>query len=244
MNGYQLTRQWFEWKFNNPGKMSAGHAELYFYIIDRWNYFSQKTEFGLPRVHTMEVLSIGSHNTYKKLLNDLVANGFVKIIRESSNQYHHTTIIGLSKIDIPFSTPLETPTETPSEKASDTIDNLKNYETNESKEEINSKPEAKPKKKPRAKKTQFVPPTFEQVESYFHENGASTDLAERCYFHYKDLDWHNKFGKKLSNWKTTVLNNWILKNQNKEQTVYVPPPPPAQPARRSRPLHESYTFNS
>lgn len=240
MNGYQLTRQWFEWKFNNPGKMSAGHAELYFYIIDRWNYFSQKTEFGLPRVHTMEVLSIGSHNTYKKLLNDLVDNGFVKIIRESSNQYHHTTIIGLSKIDIPFSTPLETP----SEKASDTIDNLKNYENNESKEELNSKPEAKPKKNPIAKKTQFVPPTFEQIEAYFHEHGASTYLAEKCFFHYKDLNWHNKFGKPILNWKTTVLNNWILKNQNNEQTSYVPPPPPEQPARRSRPLHESFTFNS
>ena len=239
MNGYQLTRQWFEWKFNNPGKMSAGHAELYFYIIDRWNYFSQKAEFGLPRVHTMEVLSIGSHNTYKKLLNDLVFNGFVKIIRESSNQYHHTTIIGLSKIDIPFSTPLETP----SEKASDTIDNLKNYENNESKEELNSKPEAKPEKKPRAKKTQFVPPTYEQVEAYFLEQGGSRDKAEECYFYYKKLDWHNKFGKPVLNWKTTVLNNWILKNHNKEQTVYVPPPPPAQPARRSRPLHESFTFN-
>jgi len=108
----------------------------------------------------------------------------------------------------------------------------------------NSKPDVKPDSKRKPKKTQFVPPTFEQVESYFHENGASTDLAEKCYFHYKDLNWHNKFGKPVLNWKTTVLNNWILKNQNKEQTVYVPPPPPAQPARRSRPLHESYTFNS
>jgi hypothetical protein len=106
----------------------------------------------------------------------------------------------------------------------------------------NTKPDVKPDGKSKKKKVEFMPPTFEQVESYFHENGASTDLAERCYFHYKDLDWHNKFGKKLSNWKSTMLKNWIHKNQNNEQTTYVPPPPPAQPARRSRPLHESYTF--
>lgn len=108
----------------------------------------------------------------------------------------------------------------------------------------NSKPDVKPDAKSKPKKIQFVPPTFEQIEAYFHEHGASTYLAEKCFFHYKDLNWHNKFGKPILNWKTTVLNNWILKNQNNEQTSYVPPPPPEQPARRSRPLHESFTFNS
>ena len=139
MNGYQLTRQWFEWRFNNPGKLSAGHAELYFYIVDRWNYFGQKAEFGLPRLHTMEVLSIGSRNTYKKLFGDLIEHGFIKLIRESCNQYHHSSIIGLSKFEQAPATPLETPTEQPIEQSDnqppDPIGNLKNKETKEPKKE-------------------------------------------------------------------------------------------------------------
>jgi hypothetical protein len=139
MNGYQLTRQWFEWRFNNPGKLSAGHAELYFYIVDRWNYFGQKSEFGLPRLHTMEVLSIGSRNTYKKLFGDLIEHGFIKLIRESCNQYHHASIIALSKFEQPPATPLETPTEQPTEQAGnqppDPIGKPNNQGTKEPKKE-------------------------------------------------------------------------------------------------------------
>jgi hypothetical protein len=135
MNGYQLTRQWFEWRFNNPGKLSAGHAELYFYIVDRWNYFGQKAEFGLPRLHTMEVLSIGSRNTYKKLFGDLIEHGFIKLIRESCNQYHHSSIIGLSKFEQAPDTPLDTPTEQAVEQAveqaPDPIDKPINQRTKE-----------------------------------------------------------------------------------------------------------------
>ena len=131
MNGYQLTRQWFEWRFNNPGKLSAGHAELYFYIVDRWNYFGQKAEFGLPRLHTMEVLSIGSRNTYKKLFGDLIEHGFIKLIRESCNQYHHASIIALSKFEQAPDTPLDTPTEQAPEQAPDPIDKPINQRTKE-----------------------------------------------------------------------------------------------------------------
>jgi len=139
MNGYQLTRQWFEWRFNNPGKLSAGHAELYFYIVDRWNYFGQKAEFGLPRLHTMEVLSIGSRNTYKKLFGDLIEHGFIKLIRESCNQYHHASIIALSKFEQAPDTPLDTPTEQAVEQAveqaPDPIDKPINQRTKEPKKE-------------------------------------------------------------------------------------------------------------
>jgi hypothetical protein len=241
MNGYQLTRQWFEWRFNNPGKLSSAHAELYFYIVDRWNYFGQKSEFGLPRLHTMEVLSIGSRNTYKKLFGDLIDYGFIKLIRESCNQYHHASIIALSKFEQAHDTPLDTPTEQAVEQAPDPIGKPINQETNEP---ITNEP--KPKKVKR-QVTQFVPPTYDQLEAYFIENGATRDQAERCYFYYKELDWHNKFGKKLVNWKSTVRNNWIHKNQNNEPTFEVPPPPaPAEqgPQRKAHQFHESFNFTT
>ena len=92
-----------------------------------------------------------------------------------------------------------------------------------------------------------MPPAYDQLEAYFIENGATRDQAERCYFYYKELDWHNKFGKKLVNWKSTVRNNWIHKNQNNELTFEVPPPPaPAEqgPQRKAHQFHESFNFKS
>lgn len=96
--GYKLTRTWFDFKFENPGKIKASHTELYFYIIDLWNRLGQKERFGLPTAVTMECLGIGSYNTYKRNLNDLIDFGFIQLIQESKNQ-HQSKIIALSKFD-------------------------------------------------------------------------------------------------------------------------------------------------
>jgi hypothetical protein len=227
MNGYQLTRQWFEWRFNNPGKLSSAHAELYFYIVDRWNYFGQKSEFGLPRMHTMEVLSIGSRNTYKKIFNDLIEHGFIKLIRESSNQYHHASIIALSKFDQAPDTPLDTPTEQAleqaPEQAPDPIDKPNNQQTN----------------KPIISKKHFQAPTFEEVRDYFIQQGETLDNLYRCYNYYNDANWKNRDGKQVKDWRRTIKTNWFNKNQNvTNQEV----PAQSSPGTNRR-FHESYKPN-
>lgn len=98
MNGYDLTRNWYNYKFDNPSKVRAIHSDLYFYIIDLWNRLGQKKEFGLPTNVTMQLMNIGSYNTYKKTLLDLIDFGFVKLVMDSKNQ-HSSKIIALSKID-------------------------------------------------------------------------------------------------------------------------------------------------
>lgn len=98
MNGYNLLRDWFNFKFANPSKTKAIHSDFYCYLIDRWNRLGQKHEFGLPTSVTMEALGIGSYNTYKKTLNDLVEFGFVTIVSESKNQYQ-SKIVAISKND-------------------------------------------------------------------------------------------------------------------------------------------------
>lgn len=243
MNGYQLTRRWFNFAFEKT-EAKAQHTAIYCWLVELNNRLGWKDEFTINTQFTMEGLSIGNKNTYLAALADLESWGFIKTLRPSINQ-NYGRVITLRCGD--FVTPDTTAMDKAVIQENDgngegSVPIVKQETIKPENTKPDIKPEQNPKKKPRAKKTQFVPPTFEQLEAYFHENGASTYLAEKCYFHYKDLNWHNKFGKPVLNWKTTVLNNWILKNQNKEQTVYVPPPPPAQPARRSRPLHESYTF--
>lgn len=125
--GYKLTRTWFDFKFDNPGKIKASHTELYFYIIDLWNRLGQKEKFGLPTAVTMECLGIGSYNTYKRNLNDLIDFGFILLIQESKNQ-HQSKVIALSKFDKATDKALDKAHIKAIDKATDDIDKQYNNE--------------------------------------------------------------------------------------------------------------------
>lgn len=125
--GYKLTRTWFDFKFDNPGKIKASHTELYFYIIDLWNRLGQKEKFGLPTAVTMECLGIGSYNTYKRNLNDLIDFGFILLIQESKNQ-HQSKVIALSKFDKATDKALDKAHIKATDEATDDIDKQYNNE--------------------------------------------------------------------------------------------------------------------
>lgn len=120
MNGYDLTRMWYNFKFENPKLVRAIHSDMYFYIVDLWNRLGNKSEFGLPTSVTMECLGIGSYNTYKKTFNDLVSFGFIKVVKDSINQ-HSSRIVALSKIDKATDKALDKATIKATDKATDTI---------------------------------------------------------------------------------------------------------------------------
>lgn len=141
MNGYNLIRAWYNFRFENPSKTNARHSDLYCYLVDQWNRLGQKKEFGLPTFYTMECLGIGSYNTYKKTLSDLVAFGFIKIIKDSKNQ-HNSKIVALSNFDKALDKALDKATTKAVDKALDTIDKQLNNETKE--EENKPKKEAVP----------------------------------------------------------------------------------------------------
>ena len=130
MNGYNLIRDWYNFKFENPSRVKASHSDFYCYLIDRWNRLGQKQEFGLPTSVTMEALGIGSYNTYKKTLQDLIDFGFIKLVAESKNQ-HQSKVIALSKNDKASDKALDEATNKAPDKAPDTITKQMNKETNE-----------------------------------------------------------------------------------------------------------------
>jgi len=117
MTGYDLSRSWFNFRFENPSKVRSVHTELYLYLVDQWNRLGQKTEIGLPTKFTMDCLGIGSYNTFKNTLSDLVRWGFVKVVKDSVNQ-HSAKIVALSKNDKASDKALDKATT----KATDTID--------------------------------------------------------------------------------------------------------------------------
>jgi uncharacterized protein YoaH (UPF0181 family) len=98
MDGYSLSRQWFDWCFENPEKIKPNHGALFFYIIEHCNRLGWKDKFGLPTTVTMEAIGIKSYNTYIDALRDLVAWGFIEMVEKSKNQYT-ANIIALLKND-------------------------------------------------------------------------------------------------------------------------------------------------
>jgi hypothetical protein len=95
MNGYALSRNWFDWCFENTEKISPNHSALYFFIIEQCNRLGWKEKFGLPTSMAKEAVGIRSYNTYVKTLNDLVEWGFIVMIEKSKNQYT-SNIVALS----------------------------------------------------------------------------------------------------------------------------------------------------
>jgi hypothetical protein len=139
MNGYDLSREFFAYKFENSNKIKANHTELYFYIIDLWNRLGQKKEFGLPTSVTMECLGIGSYNTYKKTLNDLIEIGFIKLISDSKNQ-HYSKVVAISKFDKALDKALDKATIKAVDKAPDkAVDSIDKQINNITNKQINNK---------------------------------------------------------------------------------------------------------
>lgn len=96
LNGYELSRLWFDFCFENPELIKPNHTAIYFFAIEHCNRLGWKEKFGLPSSMTMEAVGIKSYNTYINSLKDLVKWGFIKMIEKSKNQYS-SNIIALSK---------------------------------------------------------------------------------------------------------------------------------------------------
>ena len=99
MDGYSLTRAWFDFAFAHT-ECKAVHTAMYLLIVNLNNKLLWKKEFGLPSEYCMEGLSIKNRRTYTNTLNDLVRWGFVEIIQESKNQ-HQSRVISLSAYTAP-----------------------------------------------------------------------------------------------------------------------------------------------
>jgi uncharacterized phage protein (TIGR02220 family) len=98
MNSYELSRNWFDWCFENPEKINPNHSALYFFCIEHCNRLGWKPKFGLPTTMAKEAIGIKSYNTYSNTLTNLVEWGFIEMLEKSKNQYS-ANIIALSNND-------------------------------------------------------------------------------------------------------------------------------------------------
>lgn len=83
-------------------------------------------------------------------------------------------------------------------------------------------PEKEKKQKPKVNKPEFIPPTLDEVKSYFEGRLPDWERqAELFFYHFDSLGWRNTNGTKIVNWDSKA-NFWItekqLQNGNKSTT--------------------------
>lgn len=92
MDVFSLSRNWFEFCFNNPEKIKPGHSAVYFFAIEHCNRLGWKDKFGFPSQMVMEAVGIKNWRTYSAILKELVGFGFIEMIEISKNQYSSNII--------------------------------------------------------------------------------------------------------------------------------------------------------
>lgn len=96
MNSYELSRQWFNWAYDNTSKIKPIHSALYFFIIEHHNRLGKPKEFGLPRDMAMDALGVKNTKTYSKAFDQLEEWEFIEVKERSKNQWT-ANIIALLK---------------------------------------------------------------------------------------------------------------------------------------------------
>ena len=98
MDYFKLTREFWDFAFENPEKIKPNHCALYLFIVEHCNRLGWKQKFGLPTTMAKDAIGIRSYNTYINTLVDLVDFGFIDMLEKSKNQYS-SNIIALSNND-------------------------------------------------------------------------------------------------------------------------------------------------
>lgn len=137
MNGYELSRNWFDWCFENPEKISPNHSAMYFFIIEHCNRLGWKDKFGLPTEMTKDAIGIKNYRTYTNTLNDLIEWGFIELIQKSKNQ-HSSNIIAIVKNTKAHTKALDKAIQKQKQKRSESTVSINKPNNIETKEHINN----------------------------------------------------------------------------------------------------------
>jgi hypothetical protein len=214
MTGYELSRKWFDFCFENPDKISTNHSALYFFIIEHCNRLGWKEKFGFPTVMAMEALGIKNWRTFKKAFDDLVEFGFIHVIEKSKNQYS-ANIIAIVK-----NTEATTKATTKAlDKAIQKQDQKQSKSIVDINKPINKEPETD---KPEKAKKEFLPPSLDEVIKYFDENNFSQIAARKAFEYYNIANWKDSTGKQVKNWKQKMISVWFKPENKKQLTTYNP----------------------
>jgi hypothetical protein len=92
MNSYILSRQWFDFAFENPDQITVTQAALYMWLIEVNNRSGWSEKFAFNTEDAGKAIGVHNRKTIWKALNELAENGFVSIIYKSSHRHKPSVI--------------------------------------------------------------------------------------------------------------------------------------------------------
>lgn len=204
MNGYELSRNFCDWAFENPDKIKPIHYAIYYFSIEHCNRLGWKERFGLPSQMVMEAIGVKNWRTYSAGLNELVEFGFIEMIETSKNQYSSNIVAIVKNTKAPTKA-LDKALQKHSTKHSQSTVSIDKQETKNNKQSIPSIDE-------------FVAYGLSLIED------VSVESLRLKYNSWLVNDWcTNKDGKKrpIKNWKSTLNNTitYLPKQPKQEKTA-------------------------
>lgn len=218
MNSYELYRNFFDWCFENPHKVTPSHVAIYCFSVEHCNRLGWKTNFGLPTTMVMEAVGIKSYNTYIKCFNDLVQFGFIKLVEKSKNQYS-ANIIALSKFNKALDKALDKAMIKHKGKQRESIvqsiDSINKPINNNTNIPINQLTIDIEQQAAKFQKTiRFIKPTISDIEVFTQASNLNLN-PDHFFDFYESKDW--MVGKnKMKDWKAAA-RNWARRNSTTTQ---------------------------
>lgn len=211
-SGYDLTRQWFDFAFENPDLTTSNDCALYMWLIELNNRLGWVGKFGITSQECMDACGFNTYPPYRKALKKLIELGFVKLVKKSANQYQ-CNIISLPKIS-----------KSALSKNNKALDKaiVKARLKQSTKHVSHSLNTETPKHRTiEGVEQTSTHPTLEEVKSYFTENGYTDQIALRAFEYYSSTGWKDKNGKPVQNWKSKMVNVWF-KDEHKAKRKFHP----------------------
>jgi len=187
LSGYELSRNWFDFCFENPDIIKPIHSAIYFFAIEHCNRLGWKPKFGFPSQMVMEAIGVKNWRTYSKALTDLVGFGFIMMIEISKNQYS-SNIIAIVKNTKAQSKALDKALQKHSTKQGQSTVSI---DKQDNKEQITNKH------------------LFEK-SPYFDINKLKSEIGDKYqkydidYYHESARIYSESKGAKYLNWKSTI----------------------------------------
>ena len=202
MDYFKITRDFWDFAFENPEKIKPNHCALFLFIVEHCNRLGWKEKFGLPTTMTKDAIGIRSYNTYIQTLNDLVGFGLIILIERSKNQYS-SNIVAISNNDKALNKALD--------KAFIKHDTKQSESTIQSIDSIN---------KPITNKQNTIIPLYTDFLNYAIEQKPKVNksLVKLKYDSWVVNDWKDGNGKPIKNWKSK-LNNTLPFIAEQETTI-------------------------
>ena len=218
------------WQIRRYKPMTAHEADFYFFLLKECNIRNWLCPFELPTRLIQAELGY-SNKTVIDLRNRLKQKGLIDFIegnrREKAASY---VLLVTSGNQSSNQTGNQSSNQTGNQSSNQTGNQSSNpiIKTKNKTKNINNNsgelfpPEKEKKQKPKVNKPEFIPPTLDEVKSYFEGRLPDWERqAELFFYHFDSLGWRNTNGTKIVNWDSKA-NFWItekqLQNGNKSTT--------------------------